>query len=269
MCQLTSEEIERYKRHIALREVGVEGQRRLKAAKVLVVGTGGLGSSLILYLAAAGIGTIGIVDDDIVSLNNLQRQVIHNTANIGMAKVFSAKATVARINPHVTVNAYPIRIDSTNALDLIQKYDIVADGSDNFATRYLISDACFLSKKPLVFAAIGSFDGYLTTFKPYLTQNDGTPYPTYRCLFPELPSGSAILNSEGAGIFGAIPGVLGTLQASEIMKEIIGAGNSLVGYLLIYEALSSCFHSIKMKWNPDNPLSGTIPKIMDLSIHNI
>src|SRR5688572_9851840 len=164
---LTPEEIERYKRHLVLREVGGQGQQKLKAAKVLVVGAGGLGSPLLMYLAAAGVGTLGIVDDDRVSLDNLQRQIVHDTPHVGATKVASARATIARLNPHVQVEAHPTRIDAGNALDLIARYDVVADGSDNFATRYLVSDACYLAKRTLVFAAVGPFDGYVTTFKPH------------------------------------------------------------------------------------------------------
>src|SRR5688572_15206301 len=182
---LTPEEIERYKRHLVLREVGGQGQQKLKAARVLVIGAGGLGSPLLMYLAAAGVGTIGIVDDDRVSLDNLQRQVVHDTAHVGVAKVASAKNTIAGLNPHVRVETHDARIGAGNALDLIREYDIVADGSDNFATRYLVSDACYLARRPLVFAAVGPFDGYLTSFKPHERSPEGEPYPSYRCIFPE------------------------------------------------------------------------------------
>ncbi len=267
MSQFSPEEIERYKRHLMLREVGGQGQQKLKAARVLVIGAGGLGSPLVMYLAAAGVGTIGIVDDDVVSLSNLQRQIAHDTGSIGMAKVDSARATIARINPHVCVETHPFRIDAANALDLIGEYDVVADGSDNFATRYLISDACYLGKKPLVFAALGPFDGYLTTFKPYLRDGGGIPYPTYRCLFPEAPADENVFNCSEVGILGAVAGVLGTLQATEALKEITGAGESLAGQLVIYDALSTRFQSININWDPRNPLSGTHPTIHDLSIH--
>ena len=267
MAQLTPEEIERYKRHLVLREVGGQGQQRLKAARVLCIGAGGLGSPLIMYLAAAGVGTIGIVDDDIVSLSNLQRQVAHDTAGIGRPKVASAAEMVARLNPHVAVEPHDCRIDHANALDLIADYDIVADGSDNFATRYLVSDACYLARKPLVFAALGPFDGYLTTFKPHETAPDGTPYPTYRCIFPEAPTGEAVFNCSEVGILGAVAGVMGTLQAVEVLKEITGAGESIAGELLIYDALGARFQSIKLKWDPKNPLSGEAATITDLSIH--
>ncbi len=186
---LDAQELERYARHIVLREVGGPGQAKLKAARVLVIGAGGLGAPVLLYLAAAGVGTLGVVDDDVVSLSNLQRQVIFSTDDIGRRKVDGAEAVIARLNPHVTVETHMMRVDASNALDLIAKYDIVADGSDNFATRYLVSDACYFAKKPLVTAAVGTFDGSLTTLRPYETHTDGTRNPTYRCLFPGAAAG--------------------------------------------------------------------------------
>ena len=267
MSKFTAEEIERYKRHLVLRDVGGQGQQRLKAAKVLIVGAGGLGSPLVMYLAAAGVGTIGIIDDDVVSLSNLQRQIAHDTSAVDTAKVESAKSTVERLNPNVSVACYPYRIDAGNALELISAYDVVADGSDNFETRYLVSDACHLAKKPLVFAALGPFDGYLTTLKPYQKTADGTPLPSYRCLFPEAPSGDAVFNCSEVGVLGAVAGVLGTMQAVEVLKEIIGAGDSLAGRLVIYDALGTRFQTINMTWDPDNPLSGRAPTIFDLSHH--
>ena len=267
MSKLTAEEIERYKRHLVLREVGGQGQQSLKAAKVLIIGAGGLGSPLLMYLAAAGVGTIGIIDDDVVSLSNLQRQIAHDTSAVDTPKIDSAKNTVGRLNPNVSVVGYPYRIDAGNALDLISQYDVVADGSDNFETRYLVSDACHLARKPLVFAALGPFDGYLTTLKPYEKSSDGTPLPSYRCLFPEAPTGDAVFNCSEVGVLGAVAGVLGTMQAVEVLKEIIGAGDSLAGRLVIYDALGTRFQSINMSWDPDNPLSGRSPTIHDLSHH--
>ena len=267
MSKLTQEEVERYKRHLVLREIGGQGQQSLKAAKVLLIGAGGLGSPMAMYLAAAGVGIIGIVDDDTVSLSNLQRQILHDTANVGQPKVESARNTLERINPHVEVACHPFRIDADNAVDLIASYDIVADGSDNFATRYLVSDACYLAKRPLVFAALGPFDGYLTTFKPHETLPDGTPMPSYRCLFPEAPPPEAVFNCSEVGVLGAVAGVLGTLQATEVLKEITGAGDSLAGRLVIYDALGTRFQSIKINWDPKNPLSGNAPTITDLSMH--
>lgn len=267
MTTLSPEEIERYRRHLVLREVGGQGQQKLKQARVLVIGAGGLGSPMILYLAAAGVGTIGIVDDDIVSLSNLQRQVAHDTAAVERPKVDSAADTVARLNPHVAVEKHNTRITAANAMELISQYDIIADGSDNFATRYLVSDACYPAKRPLAFAALGPFDGYLTTFKPHEKDADGTPYPTYRCLFPQAPSEENVFNCSEVGVLGAVAGVMGTLQAVEILKEITGAGETMAGRLTIYDALGGRFQSIRLKWNPKNPLSGENPTITDLSSH--
>jgi len=267
MAALTPEEIQRYKRHLVLREVGGQGQQALKAARVLVIGAGGLGSPVVLYLAAAGVGTIGIVDDDTVSLDNLQRQIAHATADIGRSKVDSARDRVAALNPHVKVDANRTRIDAGNALDLIGGYDVVIDGSDNFATRYLVSDACHLARKTLVFAALGPFDGYVTTLKPFATGADGTPWPSYRCLFPEAPAAGTVANCAEVGILGAVAGVIGTLAAVEILKEITGVGDPLTGRLLMYDARAARFETLKYKWDPDNPLSGARPTINDLSIH--
>jgi molybdopterin/thiamine biosynthesis adenylyltransferase len=264
---LTSLEIERYKRHLVLREVGGQGQQKLKAARVLVVGAGGLGSPMLLYLAAAGVGTIGIIDDDCVSLDNLQRQIVHATPQVGLPKVESAAGAIARLNPHVEVELHEQRLDAANALGLIARYDIVADGSDNFATRYLVSDACYLARKPLVFAAVGQFDGYISTFKPHQKGPDGEPFPTYRCLFPEPPPAGTVANCSEVGVLGAAVGVVGVLQATEVLKEILGIGESLAGRLLLYDALAARFTEIKFAWDPANPLSGREPKIRDLSIH--
>jgi adenylyltransferase/sulfurtransferase len=265
--RLTAEEIERYKRHLVLREVGGQGQQKLKAAKVLVIGAGGLGSPALMYLAAAGVGTIGIIDDDRVSLDNLQRQIVHDTHHVGRSKVESARETLGNLNPHPTVEIHDCRIDAANALDIISRYDIVADGSDNFATRYLVSDACFLTKRPLVFAAVGPFDGYLTTLKPHEQGPDGKPYPSYRCIFPEAPPPGTVANCSEVGVLGAAVGVVGTLQATEVLKEILGIGDSLAGRLLLYDALAARFTEIKIAWDPANPLSGTAPTIRDLTIH--
>lgn len=261
------EEIERYKRHLVLHEVGGAGQQKLKSARVLLVGAGGLGSPIALYLAAAGVGTIGLVDDDVVSLSNLQRQVLHDTASVGAPKVESGKQTIARINPHVVVETFQTRLDARNALDIISRFDIVCDGSDNFATRYLVSDACYLAAKTLVFGAVGPFDGYVTTFKPHQKRADGTPFPTYRCIFPEAPPPGSVANCSEVGVLGAIVGVIGTLQAAEVLKEITGAGESLAGRLLIYDALGARFQSVDVAWDSSNRLSGTSADITDLSIH--
>jgi molybdopterin/thiamine biosynthesis adenylyltransferase len=262
---LDPSELERYARHIVLREVGGPGQARLKAARVLVIGAGGLGAPVLLYLAAAGVGTIGIVDDDSVSLSNLQRQVIHTTGDIGLRKVDSAEAAIGKLNPHVKVETHMMRLDATNALDLIADYDIVADGSDNFATRYLVSDACYFAQKPLVTAAVGIFDGSLTTIRAHETGADGQPNPTYRCLFPEPPPAGTIPACAEAGILGALPGILGSMMALEVMREIVGFGESLVGRLLMVDARSMRFETLSYAWDADNPLSGTAPTIVDLS----
>jgi molybdopterin-synthase adenylyltransferase len=256
IAPFTSDEIQRYKRHLVLRDVGGAGQQALKAARVLIIGAGGLGAPLLLYLAAAGVGTIGVVDDDTVSLDNLQRQIVHDTASVGTPKVASAAATLQRINPHVTIEAHPVRLTDANARDLISRYDIVADGSDNFATRYLVSDTCCAAKTPLVYAAVGPFDGYVSTFKPYLANAEGTPNPTYRCLFPEAPPVGLIANCSEVGVLGAVVGIVGTIQATEVLKEIIGLGEGLVGTLLMVDALTMRFDRIRYAWNPDNPLTG-------------
>ncbi|MEO8650844.1 MAG: molybdopterin-synthase adenylyltransferase MoeB [Hyphomicrobiaceae bacterium] len=264
---LTPEEIARYKRHLVLKDVGGQGQQKLKAARVLIIGAGGLGSPVTLYLAAAGVGTLGIVDDDTVSLSNLQRQIIHETAQVGAPKVESAREMVGRINPHVAVEMHETRITAENALDLIGRYDLVVDGSDNFATRYLVSDACYLAKRSLVFGALGPFDGYITTFKPHERRPDGTPWPTYRCIFPEAPPPGTVANCAEVGILGAVAGVVGTLLATETLKEILGVGETLAGRLMIYDALGSRFEQVKVAWDPENTLSGRHATIRDLSIH--
>lgn len=258
-------ELERYARHIVLREVGGPGQAKLKAARVLVIGAGGLGAPLLLYLAAAGVGHIGIVDDDVVSLSNLQRQVIFTTPDIGSRKVDAAEAAIAKLNPHVTVEAHMMRLDATNALDLIAGYDVVADGSDNFATRYLVSDACYFAGKPLITAAVGTFDGTLTTLRAHETRPDGQRHPTYRCLFPEPPPPGAVPACAEAGILGALPGILGSMMAMEVMREIVGFGEGLVGRLLMVDARAMRFETLSYAWDRDNPLSGDTPTIVDLS----
>ena len=267
MTTLTPEESQRYKRHLVLRELGGQGQQKLKAARVLVIGAGGLGSPLLLYLAAAGVGTLGVIDDDRVSIDNLQRQIAHGTADAGRPKVDSAAEAIARLNPLVTVETYPTRLDAGNALDIVARYDIVADGSDNFATRYLVSDACYLAKKTLVYAALGPLDGYVSVFKPHETKPGGTPYPTLRCLFPEAPPAGLVANCSEVGVLGPVAGVIGTLQATEVIKEIAGIGESLAGKLLIYDAQASRFDTVQLAWDPDNPLSGKNPSIRDLSGH--
>lgn len=264
---LTPEEIDRYKRHLVLHEVGGQGQQKLKKAKVLVIGAGGLGSPVLMYLAAAGVGTIGIIDDDHVSLDNLQRQVIHDTAHVGALKTQSAAEAIAQLNPHVETKLHSERLTGENALEVISQYDIVADGSDNFATRYLVNDACYLAKRPLVFAALGPFDGYLTTFRAFESAPDGKPYPCYRCIFPEAPPPGTVANCSEVGILGAVAGVMGTMQALEVIKEITGVGDTLAGRLMIYDARACRFQSVNVAWDRNNPLTGENPTITDLSIH--
>ena len=265
MSTLTGAEIERYKRHIIMKQLGIQGQQKLKNAKVLVVGAGGLGSPVLLYLAAAGVGTLGIIDDDIVTLSNLQRQVIHDTNTLNQSKTDSAENRITAINPHVKVITHKTRLTPENALGIIKDYDIVADGSDNFATRYLVNDACFFAKKTLVFAAIGPFDGHLTTFRAAENNPDGQPNPNYRCIFPKAPPEGTVPSCAEAGILGAVAGVLGTLQATEVIKEITGIGESLVGRLLIYDALNCEFQNVAIRWDQNNPLSGENPRYKDLS----
>ena len=253
---LSDEELERYARHIVLRDVGGTGQSRLGAARVLIVGAGGLGSPALLYLAAAGVGTIGIVDFDHVSLSNLQRQVAHATGDVGRLKTDSASDAIAAINPHVRVERHPVRLTAENALDLIGRYDIVADGSDNFPTRFLVNDACFFAKKTLVSAAVTEFDGQLATFKAHERGR-----PCYRCLFPEAPPPGTVPSCSETGVLGAAAGVMGTLQALEVIKEITGIGESMAGRLLIYEALATRFRTVSFKADPACALCGEQPTI--------
>ena len=253
-------ELERYARHIVLKEVGGPGQQKLKAARVLVIGAGGLGAPVLQYLAAAGVGTLGIVDDDTVSLSNLQRQVIHDTEHLGEPKVSSAAEAIARLNPNVTVEPHPVRLAGHNALQLVQRYDLVIDGSDNFATRYLVSDACFFARKPLVTAAVGRFDTTITLLKPHETGEDGTPNPTYRCLFPKRPAEGHLPTCAEAGVLGALTGLAGTLQALEAIKEITGIGTGLTGRLLMIDTLAMRFETINYRRSPANPLNGDNPK---------
>lgn len=254
---LSPEELERYARHIVLREVGGQGQAKLKAARVLAIGAGGIGSPALLYLAAAGVGTLGVVDDDKVSLSNLQRQVLHGTSHVGRPKTESASLAISRLNPHVTVEVHPLRLDAGNASRVIKNYDVVLDGSDNFATRYLISDTCYHHKKPLVTAALGTFDATLTTIRAHETDKDGKPNPTYRCLFPEPPPAGTVPACEEAGILGAIAGVAGTLAAVEVLRAIVGFGESLVSKLLMMDLRNMRFETLRYEWSPENPLSGT------------
>ena len=261
--EFTDEQIERYARHSVLKEVGGVGQQRLLRAKVLVIGAGGLGCPISLYLAAAGVGTIGIVDDDVVSLSNLQRQIAHATARIGTSKTESAAATLAAINPDVCVVQHRTRINAENAAKLIAAYDLVADGSDNFATRFLVNDSCYFARKPLVTAAIAQFDGQLATFKAY---QEGD-HPCYRCVFRDAPQGDFDEGCARDGVLGALAGVMGSLQAVEVLKELLGIGESLSGSLTIYDGLGGRFHRMAVRRDPECPLCGAAPTIFDLSIH--
>jgi len=244
---LSPEELERYARHIVLPEVGGPGQQKLKRARVLVVGAGGLGAPVLQYLAAAGVGTLGIVDNDSVSLSNLQRQVIHDTAAVGTPKTKSAVIALRRINPHTSVERHDFRLDADNARALVAGYDLVVDGSDNFDTRYVVADACAAEERPLVHAAVGRFDGSVTVLKPYETNADGRQNPSYRDLFPEPPPPGLVPSCAEAGVLGALTGVIGTLQAMEAVKLITGIGDPLVGRLLLYDALGARFDIVRYK----------------------
>jgi adenylyltransferase/sulfurtransferase len=264
----SDDQVRRYARHILLNEIGGIGQARLMNARVLVVGAGGLGSPLLMYLAAAGIGTLGIVDDDVVELSNLQRQIIHTTGRIGVAKVDSAAAMLAEINPEVRVIRHGERITVDNAADLIAGYDVIADGSDNFPTRFLINDACYFAKKPLVSAAVLRFDGQLATFKAYQpTGADAAHGPCYRCLFRDPPPPGQVPSCAEAGVLGAFCGMMGSLQASEVVKEVLGIGESLSGWLLIVDALKLRFRKIRVPSDPGCPLCGVQPSITSLACH--
>ncbi len=241
---LTGEELERYARHIVLREIGGPGQARLKAARVLVIGAGGLGAPLIQYLAAAGVGTIGIVDDDVVSLSNLQRQVLHGTQDVGRPKTDSARDAVARLNPLVRIEAIRSRVDAASLPDLVAGFDVVADGSDNFDTRYAAADACEAAGRPLVTAALGVFDATLTTIRAHETGPDGRRNPGYRCLFPSPPPPGAVPTCAEAGVLGALAGVMGSLMALEVIRAIVPFGEPLVGRLLMVDARSMRFETI-------------------------
>jgi len=244
---LSPDELERYARHIVLPEIGGAGQQKLKRARVLVIGAGGLGAPVLQYLAAAGVGTLGIIDDDTVSLSNLQRQVIHDTPSVGLSKLESAKAALLRINPHTRIEPHGWRLTAENAEALVAQYDLVVDGSDNFATRYAVADACAAAGRPLVHAAVGRFDGSITVLKPFETGADGTPNPSYRDLFPAPPPAGLVPSCAEAGIVGALTGVIGTLQAMEAIKLITGIGEPLVGRILLYDALAARFDTMRYK----------------------
>ena len=250
------EEIDRYSRHIVLREIGGPGQQKLKAARVLAIGAGGLGSPLLQYLAAAGVGTLGIVDDDAISLSNLQRQTIYSTADIGRAKADCAAEKIKQINPNVTPIAHLMRIDAANALPLIESYDLVVDGSDNFETRYIVSDSCYFARKPLVAGAVGSLDASITTLKPFELSSAGLPNPTYRCLFPEAPPPGSLPTCAEVGVLGALTGIVGSIMALEVVRCIVGFGSPLVGRLLMIDGRDLRCDELVYDWDPDNPLNG-------------
>jgi Dinucleotide-utilizing enzymes involved in molybdopterin and thiamine biosynthesis family 2 len=260
MFKFTEEQIKRYARHIILPEVGGKGQEKLLNSKVLVIGAGGLGSPAILYLAAAGVGTIGVVDFDVVDLSNLQRQIIHNTERVGTPKVESAKKTVEMLNPDVKVITYNTRISKENIMDIIKDYDVVLDGTDNFPTRFLINDACYFAGKPLVSAAMLRFEGQVSVFDFRMKEQS----PCYRCLFPEPPPPGLVPSCQEAGILGSIGGIMGCIQATEAIKLILGIGEPLVGKLLIMDALSMDFRKVKLRKDPNCPLCGEKPVIKEL-----
>lgn len=248
----TDSQLERYARHIMLPEVGGVGQERLLGARVLVVGAGGLGSPLLLYLAAAGVGTLGVVDPDVVDLSNLQRQVIHDSASLGRPKVESAAERIRAINPDVTVEPHRTKLTAANAAALIAGYDVVADGTDNFAARFLINDSCVAAGKTLVSAAILRFEGQISTFKPHA----GPDHPCYRCLFPQPPPPGLVPSCAEGGVFGALAGAVGSFQAIEVLKEVLGIGDSLSGHLLLIDGLSATFRKIRVPRDPECPLCG-------------
>ena len=257
----SEDEIHRYSRHILLAEVGGAGQAKLRAASVLLIGAGGLGSPLALYLAAAGVGRIGIADDDRVELSNLQRQVAHGMADLGRPKVDSAAAAMRAINPGVAVETHRIRVAPDNARALVASYDLVCDGSDNFATRFLVSDACVLARRTLVSAAVLRFEGQLSTFRPHLGG------PCYRCLYPQAPPAGEVASCAEAGVLGAVTGVMGTLACTEVLKEILGVGRSLAGRLLIWDALDTRFRTIALPRDPDCAACGSHATLSGVTAH--
>ncbi|PJF44343.1 MAG: molybdenum cofactor biosynthesis protein MoeB [Phototrophicales bacterium] len=255
--ELSHEEIKRYSRHLIMPEVGIEGQKKLKAAKILLVGTGGLGSPTAMYLAAAGIGTLGLVDYDVVDVTNLQRQIIHGTKDVGVPKIESAASTLADLNPHVKIIKHEVPLTSENALEIIKDYDIVIDGTDNFPTRYLVNDACVMLGKVNIYGSIFRFEGQVSVFGA----EDG---PCYRCLFPSPPPPGLVPNCAEGGVLGILPGTIGTLQATEAIKIVLGIGKPLIGRLLLYDALEMSFDFVKVKKNPHCPVCGENPTITGL-----
>ena len=256
--ELSNDEIRRYARHLSLPEVGLAGQSKLRAASVLCVGAGGLGSPIAMYLAAAGIGRLGIVEFDAVELSNLQRQILHGTPDVGRTKAQSARDTLSRLNPHVQIDVHETRLTSANALELLRPYDIVVDGTDNFPTRYLTNDACVLLRKPNVYGSIFRFEGQASVFAPHLGG------PCYRCLYPEPPPPGTVPSCAEGGVLGVLPGLIGVLQATEIVKLILGIGTSLLGRLLLYNALDLKFRELKLRRDPECPVCGESPTIRNL-----
>ena len=258
---LSNDEILRYSRHLIMPEVGMEGQQKLKAARVLCVGAGGLGSPLALYLGAAGVGTLGIVDFDVVDYTNLQRQIIHSTTDVGRKKLESAAEKLKAINPFLNIRTFETKLTSENALELFQDFDIVADGTDNFPTRYLVNDACVLTGKPNVYGSIFRFEGQASVF----ATEDG---PCYRCLYPEPPPPGLVPSCAEGGVLGILPGLVGVIQATEVIKLILGRGEPLIGRLLLVDALSMKFRELKLRKNPDCPACGTHPTVTKLIDYN-
>lgn len=253
---LSDSEIDRYQRHILLREIGGNGQQKLKAARVLIVGMGGLGHPVAQYLAASGVGCLGLVDDDVVSASNLQRQILFADTDIGLPKTHAAAARLKQLNPYIQLDEHNIRLTQDNAVQLIGAYDVIVDASDNFATRFILNDSCFALEKILVSGAVGRFDGQVTTFKAWMMDENGTPFPCYRSLVPDAPEAEE--DCATTGIIGALTGIIGSLQALEVIKEITGAGDSLAGRLLIYDGLSGRARTVKLAWDPTNPNNGRL-----------
>ena len=261
IASLSNQEILRYSRHLIMPEVGMEGQLKLKQARVLCIGAGGLGSPLALYLGAAGVGTLGIVDFDVVDFTNLQRQVIHGTSDVGRKKLDSAADTLREINPNIEIRKFETRLTSANALELFREFDIVADGTDNFPTRYLVNDACVLTGKPNVYGSIFRFEGQASVF----ATREG---PCYRCLYPEPPPPGLVPSCAEGGVLGILPGLVGVIQATETIKLILGSGEPLIGRLLLVDALSMRFRELKLRKNPDCPACGTHPTVTELIDYN-
>jgi adenylyltransferase/sulfurtransferase len=257
MANLTKEEILRYSRHLIMPEVGLVGQQKLKESSVLIIGAGGLGSPLGMYLAAAGVGTIGLVDYDTVDVTNLQRQILHSTDDIGRSKLDSARERLKGINPHITIKTFHERLSSDNALSIVKDFDVIVDGTDNFPTRYLVNDACVLLEKPNVYGSIFRFDGQVSVF-------DAQRGPCYRCLYPDPPPPGLVPSCAEGGVFGVLPGIIGTLQALETLKLLLNRGVTLIGRLLIFDALKLSFREVKLKKNPDCPVCGSHPTVRSL-----